>query len=310
MNDRPSQLDRVEDRTPSAILALAISHSGGKRRMSADGEPTRLGSPATTRPQLFDHSRIDVLGVRISPVSMAEASTAIERCVLEKRQTYVCVTGAHGIMESRRSELLRDIHNRAVLVVPDGMPLVWFAQWSGASSVERVYGPDLMRTVTAVSEIRGYRQFYYGGAEGVVDRLKEALLRRHPNLRIAGAMTPPFREITAQEDEAQVREINAARPDILWIGLSTPKQELWMAAHLGRIDAPVMIGVGAAFDFLAGTKRQAPCWMQRSGLEWLFRLLTEPRRLWRRYLYIVPGFAFLVIGRLALRGVRRVRMVR
>jgi N-acetylglucosaminyldiphosphoundecaprenol N-acetyl-beta-D-mannosaminyltransferase len=153
-----------------------------------------------------------------------------------------------------------------------------------------------MRKMTAVSSQRGYRQFYYGGAEGVADKLKQALITAHPKLDVAGTLCPPFRELTPEEDRAVVAAINAARPDIVWVGLSTPKQEFWMVNHLGRIEAPVMVGVGAAFDFLAGEKRQAPPWMQRNGLEWLFRLCSEPRRLWRRYAYIVPGFLLLAAG--------------
>lgn len=158
--------------------------------------------------------------------------------------------------------------------------------------------------MTAISAERGYRQFYYGGAHGVAEKLQQKLLQTYPGLQVAGRICPPFRDLTPEEDQAIVNEINAARPDIVWIGLSTPKQEYWMANHLGRIHAPVMVGVGAAFDFLAGTKPQAPRFMQRSGLEWLFRLLSEPRRLWRRYAYIVPAFAILAAADLALRAGR------
>jgi N-acetylglucosaminyldiphosphoundecaprenol N-acetyl-beta-D-mannosaminyltransferase len=160
-----------------------------------------------------------------------------------------------------------------------------------------------MRELTAVSAVRGYRHFYYGGAEGVAEKLKQALIFEYPRLAVAGVLCPPFRQLTQEEDHVVVDDINAARPDIVWVGLSTPKQEQWMASHVGRIEAPVMIGVGAAFDFLAGTKRQPPVWMQRNGLEWLFRLCSEPRRLWRRYAYIVPGFAVLAAGELLRRGI-------
>jgi N-acetylglucosaminyldiphosphoundecaprenol N-acetyl-beta-D-mannosaminyltransferase len=160
-----------------------------------------------------------------------------------------------------------------------------------------------MRELTAVSGRRGYRQFYYGGDIGVAEKLKRTLVGSVPGLDVVGTFCPPFRKLTPAEDQAVVDAINAARPDIVWVGLSTPKQERWMAEHRGRIDAPVMIGVGAAFDFLAGTKRQAPTWMQRHSLEWLFRLCSEPRRLWRRYAYIVPGFTFLAVGQLLRRTV-------
>jgi N-acetylglucosaminyldiphosphoundecaprenol N-acetyl-beta-D-mannosaminyltransferase len=207
-------------------------------------------------------------------------------------------------MESRGNEQLRDIHNRAGLVTPDGMPLVWLSRLLGKRRTERVYGPDLLRELTAISALRGYRQFYYGGTDGVAEKLKLVLTNAYPGLQVAGTFSPPFRELTREEDDAAVETINAGRPDIVWVGLSTPKQEFWMASHLGRIEAPAMIGVGAAFDFLAGTKHQAPFWMQRNGLEWLFRLCSEPRRLWRRYAYIVPAFSLLTIGLLMRHAVR------
>ncbi|MEH2537176.1 MULTISPECIES: WecB/TagA/CpsF family glycosyltransferase [unclassified Bradyrhizobium] len=240
--------------------------------------------------------RVDILGVGVSAIDLDDAIATIERWISSRSCNYVCVTGVHGVLESRRDERLRRIHNDAGMVTPDGMPLVWLSRLYGKSRMDRVYGPDLMRKMTAVSSRRGYRQFYYGGAEGVADKLKQVLITAHPKLDVAGLLCPPFRELTQEEDEAAVVAINATRPDIVWVGLSTPKQEFWMANHIGRIEAPVMIGVGAAFDFLAGAKRQAPLWMQRNGLEWLFRLCSEPRRLWRRYAYIVPAFLLLVAG--------------
>jgi N-acetylglucosaminyldiphosphoundecaprenol N-acetyl-beta-D-mannosaminyltransferase len=240
--------------------------------------------------------RVDILGVGVSPINLDDAIATIEHWISGGSRNYVCITGVHGVMESRRDYCLRRIHNEAGMVAPDGMPLVWLSRFLGKHRTERVYGPDLMRKMTAVSSLRGYRQFYYGGAEDVADKLKQALITAHPKLDVAGTLCPPFRELTPEEDRAVVAAINAARPDIVWVGLSTPKQEFWMANHLGLIEAPVMVGVGAAFDFLAGTKRQAPRWMQRNGLEWLFRLCSEPRRLWRRYAYIVPGFLLLAAG--------------
>jgi N-acetylglucosaminyldiphosphoundecaprenol N-acetyl-beta-D-mannosaminyltransferase len=247
--------------------------------------------------------RLDLLGVQVSAINLADAIETVERWIREGGRNYVCVTGVHGLMESRRDERLRDIHNRAGLVTPDGMPLVWLSHLLGKSRTEQVCGRDLMRMLTAVSALRGYRQFYYGGAEGVAEKLKQAVTTGYPGVVVAGVLCPPFRQLTREEDDDVVDTINAARPDIVWVGLSTPKQERWMAGHFGRIDAPVMIGVGAAFDFLAGTKRQPPVWMQRNGLEWLFRLCSEPRRLGRRYAYIVPGFAVLATGELLRRAI-------
>src|SRR6266851_1939557 len=249
--------------------------------------------------------RGDVLGVNVSAITVDDAIATLQRWIDEGRREYVCVTGVHGVMECRCDPLLRKIHNEAGMVTPDGVPLVHFLRLTGKKRTQRVYGPDLMREMTVVSGRRGYRQFYYGGDVGVAEKLKETLVSSVPELQVAGTFCPPFREMTREEDRAVVDAINAARPHIVWVGLSTPKQERWMAEHLLRIDAPVMIGVGAAFDFLAGMKRQAPKWMQRHALEWLFRLCSEPRRLWRRYAYIVPGFAFLAVSELLRRAVRR-----
>ena len=243
---------------------------------------------------LCSSERVDVLGVPVSAINLDDATATIERWIDERSPHYICVAGVHGIMESRRDRRLKGIFDKADMVTPDGMPLVWFARLLGRRRTERVYGPDLMRRMTAISHQRRYRQFYYGGADGVAEKLREVLTSEYPGLQCEGAICPPFRELSKEEDDAVVAAINAAKPDILWVGLSTPKQELWMAAHLGAINVPVMIGVGAAFDFLAGTKRQAPRWIRTSGFEWLFRLCSEPRRLWRRYAYIVPGFIFLV----------------
>uniref|UniRef100_Q07KW0 Glycosyl transferase, WecB/TagA/CpsF family n=1 Tax=Rhodopseudomonas palustris (strain BisA53) TaxID=316055 RepID=Q07KW0_RHOP5 len=236
---------------------------------------------------------VGILGVRVSAVDMDRAVECIERWIATGERNYVCVTGAHGVIESRNDARLREIHNAAGLAVPDGMPIVFMANRLGHPNVRRVYGPDLMRRLTAISAVRGYRQYYYGGGPGLAERLADTLRARHPGLVVAGTLSPPFRSLTQSEDEAIVNEIRAAKPDIVWVGLSTPKQEYWMSRQLDRLDGPVLIGVGAAFDFLAGTKRQAPQWMQRAGLEWLYRLASEPRRLWRRYAVVVPTFASL-----------------
>jgi N-acetylglucosaminyldiphosphoundecaprenol N-acetyl-beta-D-mannosaminyltransferase len=234
------------------------------------------------------------LGVGVSAVNMALTLDTIDAWIAASEQHHVCVTGVHGIMESQRDEMLRRIHNAAGLVTPDGMPLVWLSRLSGRRQVERVYGPDLMLACCARSESREYRHFFYGGGEGVPERLAEHLRRAFPRLQVVGTYSPPFRALSIEEDQELVGYINQTDPDIIWVGLSTPKQERWMYDHIGRVRAPVLIGVGAAFDFHAGLKKQAPRWMQRSGLEWLFRLMTEPRRLWRRYLINNPAFVWRV----------------
>jgi N-acetylglucosaminyldiphosphoundecaprenol N-acetyl-beta-D-mannosaminyltransferase len=247
--------------------------------------------------------RANILGVGVSALNMAMALEIIEGWIERREPHYVCVTGVHGVMESQRDGELRRIHNRAGLVTPDGMPLVWLSRLQGFHHVERVYGPDLMLALCERLAAKGYRHFFYGGAEGVPEQLASVLQKRFPGLQVAGTFSPPFRSLTADEDDRIVQMINAAAPDIVWVGLSTPKQKRWMAGHRERLTAPVLIGVGAAFDFLTGRKPQAPRWMQRAGLEWLFRLLTEPRRLWRRYLINNPLFVALVV--LQALGVRR-----
>jgi N-acetylglucosaminyldiphosphoundecaprenol N-acetyl-beta-D-mannosaminyltransferase len=210
--------------------------------------------------------RVDILGVNVSAVNMAQALATIEDWIATGEKNYVCVTGVHGVMESQRDEALRRIHNAAGLVTPDGMPLVWISRLRGYRHVERVYGPDLLQELCKCSAARGYRNYFYGGDTGVPELLAEKLRERFSGLKVVGSFSPPFRELTPDEDAEVVQAINRARPDIVWIGLSTPKQEKWMAMHLRSLSAPVLIGVGAAFDFHAGLKKQAPRWMQRSGL--------------------------------------------
>jgi len=223
------------------------------------------------------------------------AVETIEGWIDRREPNYVCVTGVHGVMESQSDEDLREIHNSAGLVTPDGMPLVWLSRWRGARQVQRVYGPDLMLELCQRSVGRGYRHFFYGGAEGVADLLASRLEKRFPGLVVAGTFCPPFRPLTDAEDEEIIRRIRAAEPDLVWVGLSTPKQERWMRSHVDRLGEAVLLGVGAAFDFHAGLKPQAPSWMQRIGLEWLFRMLSEPRRLGPRYLVNNPKFVWSIL---------------
>jgi N-acetylglucosaminyldiphosphoundecaprenol N-acetyl-beta-D-mannosaminyltransferase len=238
--------------------------------------------------------RVNVLGVGVSAIDLPSAVAIIGDWVATRTPNYVCVSGVHGMMESQDDASLRTIHNRAGLVTPDGMPLVWLGRLAGFREMTRVYGPDLMLACCAESEKRGWRHFFYGGGDGVAELLIDRLRQRFPMMQIAGTYTPPFRALSDVEELEVARQIAESRADIVWVGLSTPKQERWMAAHVGRLAAPVLIGVGAAFDFHAGLKAQAPRWMQRSGFEWLFRLVTEPRRLWRRYLRNNPRFVWRV----------------
>lgn len=241
--------------------------------------------------------RVDVLGVGISAIDMPMAIDEISRWVDQRDQHYVCVTGVHGVMESQRDPDLREIHNQSGLTTPDGMPMVWAARWAGISSVRRVYGPDLMLALCEVAQAREWSSFFYGGKDGVPAQLVAELQRRFPGLKVAGTYSPPFRPLTQDENRSVTERINASGADIVWVGLSTPKQERWMAGQVGRLHAPVMLGVGAAFDIHSGNLAQAPTWMQQRGLEWLYRLIREPRRLWKRYLIIIPSFLFAIARR-------------
>ncbi len=245
--------------------------------------------------------RANILGVGVSAIDMPLALDTIGGWIARRVPNYVCVTGVHGIIESYRSPELLEIHNRAGMVTPDGMPLVWLARMMGFREVERVYGPDLMLGVCERSIARGWRHFLYGGAPGVPELLGRKLSERFAGIEIAGMYSPPFRPLSVSEDRDVVGRINDSGADIVWVGLSTPKQERWMAAHREALNVPVLVGCGAAFDFHAGLKAQAPRWIQRSGLEWMFRLLSEPRRLGPRYLVNNPLFIGLIIRQLLRR---------
>lgn len=233
---------------------------------------------------------VDVLGVRVSAINPESAVDHMRDWVESGQREYVCVTGVHGVIESLQHPDLIRIHNEAGMVTPDGMPLVWCARAAGAKWVERVYGPDLLLAICEESLDKGWSHYFYGAAPGVAERLAARLTDRFPGLKVVGTHSPPFRDLDETEVEEVVDTINMASPTFVWVGLSTPKQERWMSAFRDRLEAPVIVGVGAAFDMHAGDLRQAPPWMQRWGLEWLFRVIMEPRRLWRRYLKAVPTF--------------------
>jgi N-acetylglucosaminyldiphosphoundecaprenol N-acetyl-beta-D-mannosaminyltransferase len=234
--------------------------------------------------------KVNVLGVGVSVLNLPTALDAIAGAVKNRRKGYICVTGVHGVMEAQDDPDFRAILNNAFLCTPDGMPMVWAGKMNGHPEMDRVYGPDLMLEVCAWSEKSGCRHFFYGGAEGVAELLAGKLKAKFPGLIVAGTFTPPFRALNPAEEEKLQAHIRDLQPDILWVGLSTPKQEKFMAEYLPKLDATLMLGVGAAFDFHSGRVRQAPRWMQRSGLEWFYRLCCEPRRLAKRYLRNNPLF--------------------
>jgi N-acetylglucosaminyldiphosphoundecaprenol N-acetyl-beta-D-mannosaminyltransferase len=239
---------------------------------------------------MLEPNAVNVLGVAVSPINMGIALELITKAVVSKQKGYVCVTGVHGISEAQSNPEFRQILNHAFLCTPDGMPLVWVGRCQGQKQMDRVYGPDLMLAVMELSEKTGWRHFFYGGGNGTARLLRSKMQERFPTLQIVGACEPPFRPLNPDEHKKLQEELRLARPDIMWIGLSTPKQERFMAQNLHQLDVTLMVGVGAAFDFHAGKVRQAPKWMQRSGLEWFFRLCCEPRRLWKRYFKNNPLF--------------------
>jgi len=251
-------------------------------------------------------ARANVLGVGISALNLDLAVAAVATALEQKAKGYICVTGVHGVSEAQLDPAFRAILNRSFLTTPDGMPMVWIGRWQGFREMARVYGPDLMLRLCEYSQSRGLTHFLYGGAPGVADELKHRLEQRFPGLKVVGAYTPPFRPLTADEEQELARRVAALKPDVFWVGLSTPKQEKFMADYCPKLEATLFIGVGAAFDFHAGRMRQAPLWMQRSGLEWLFRLACDPGRLWKRYLKNNPLFVFRALCQVA--GLRKYRL--
>lgn len=235
-----------------------------------------------------------ILGVGVSVINMDDALGQMEHWISTRQQNYICVATVHLVMEAQKDAELKGILNSSGLTTPDGMPLAWVGKMRGNSNMDRVYGPDVMVNFSELSAKKGYRNFYYGGSSEAVQDLAEKLTERFPGLEVVGAYSPPFRALTPEEDQEIVNMINEANPDVIWIGLGAPKQDKWMAEHMGRVNAPVMIGVGAAFDFLSGRKKQAPAWIQKIGMEWFFRLVTEPRRLWKRYLVTNTLFIFFM----------------
>lgn len=267
--------------------------------MSSRIEAGREASPPPGAPM----ATFNVLGVRVTASTMDGVVDFLLDSAEHGRRGYVCVAGVHGIVECRRDASLRRVFNRALVCTCDGMPLVWEGRRAVGSWVERVYGPDLLlRTMDATRDGR-FSHFFYGGNEGVAAELAARLRERFPGVRIVGAECPPFRPLNETEAEALASRIEALRPDFFWVGLSTPKQDRFMAEYSSRLAATVMLGVGAAFDFHTGRASEAPRWMMNAGLQWLHRLASDPRRLWKRYATIVPRYlAWIALQRSGLRA--------
>lgn len=234
--------------------------------------------------------RANVLGVGVSAIDMDDAIRLSDSLIRSKGRGYVCVTGVHGVIESQSDQAFRTILNRSFMTTPDGMPLVWVGRLQGHSGMRRVYGPDYMLELCRFSVQREYRHFVYGGNPGVAARLAVELTRQFPGLHVVGSYTPPFRPLNATEDAELSALVAETKPDVFWVGLSTPKQERFMAQYSNKLDVRLMVGVGAAFDIHTGGIEDAPAWMKNLGLQWLHRLVQEPRRLWKRYLINNPKF--------------------
>ena len=244
----------------------------------------------TTKNKIFK-----TLGVNVVAVQIKDVIGQMKEWIQEKsRGHYITVTNTHVVIESWLNPEFKRILNSADYVVPDGMPLVWLGRLNGYPLKRRVYGPELMETFLRETGSK-YRHFIYGGKPGVPEKLCSNLRKQYPGLNFVGSCSPPFRPLTHEEDEQIIELINELNPDVLWVGLGAPKQERWMYEHKDKLNVPVMLGVGAAFDLLAGNASQAPVFLRENGFEWLWRFLSEPRRLWRRYLVYAPLFVGLVI---------------
>jgi N-acetylglucosaminyldiphosphoundecaprenol N-acetyl-beta-D-mannosaminyltransferase len=246
-------------------------------------------------------AKTNILGIGITAISYEEVVCVCDHWLADRRipshserpdsrARYIAVTSVHGIISSVLDPSVRRCINQADVATPDGMPVVWALRSFGCKHQQRVYGPTLTLALCDMAEKRGYGIFLYGSSPETLEKLQKNLSRRYPSLRIAGSYSPPFRPLTNEEGAEIIQKISDSGAVLVFVGLSTPKQEQWMEAHCRRLAGMVLVGVGAAFDFHAGKLRQAPEWMQRRGLEWLFRLMVEPRRLWRRYLLVTPLF--------------------
>ena len=245
-----------------------------------------------------DSIQVDTTKILDVPVGLAGPERAIalvDAWISARQGSFVCFRDVHGIVRCQDDDELKAIHHRAGLVAADGVPLVWIARWRGYRQISRVSGADFVPAFCAHSVSKGYRHFFYGGAEGVADQLAEGMAARHAGLEVAGTYTPPFRPLTEAEKTEVTELIEASGADVVWVGLSTPKQEYWMGEFSERLTTKVLFGVGAAFDYNTGRVKRAPRWMQHAGLEWAFRLICEPKRLWRRYLIDMPRFLWLLV---------------
>jgi N-acetylglucosaminyldiphosphoundecaprenol N-acetyl-beta-D-mannosaminyltransferase len=243
--------------------------------------------------------KANVLGIAIDAVNMESTVDHISKLLEEKRKGYVCLVGVHGVMEAQRDASLATTYDRAAIMVPDGMPTVWVGHWQGHGNMERVTGPDLMIEVIRREEFRGYTHFLCGGKQGVAEDLRARLTALYPGIQIVGTYMPPFGGLSRKQEDAFITTVNRLQPDIIWVGISTPKQERFMARYLPMLDTTLMFGVGAAFDFHTGHISDCADWIKRCGLQWLDRLMQDPKHLWKRYLRNNPAFILRILAQLA-----------
>jgi N-acetylglucosaminyldiphosphoundecaprenol N-acetyl-beta-D-mannosaminyltransferase len=293
----------MADRSPSAELRnLDATEPFRRFRSAPDAIDSPLMTPvsdtssfrAITAPPVPQRPRVDeepVLGIPLALTDYEETLDWIDATVATGRKGYICVAAVHTVMVCQEDPDLREAVMGADFTVPDGQPLVWAMNMLGHQLPSRVYGPELMDRACARAARTGLKMYLYGGRnQGALVQLALNMRRRYPGLQIVGGYAPPFRELTSEEEDAVIEEIDRSGADVVWVGIGVPKQEKWMARMRPRLEAPVLIGVGAAFDFHAGLVPQAPDWMQRAGLEWAYRLAHEPKRLWKRYARYNPRF--------------------
>jgi N-acetylglucosaminyldiphosphoundecaprenol N-acetyl-beta-D-mannosaminyltransferase len=277
--------------SPANVIALR----GETESQAIQAALPELGADIVSTAQ----PRANVLGIQIDPLDMTAAVSRIASALAARRKGYICVAGVHGIMEAQRDPEVRKAYAEALMTVPDGMPTVWVGRWQGFKRMQRVTGPDLMLEIFRRGQFADYSHFFYGGKPGIADELSTILSRRFPMARIVGTYTPPFRELTGAEERSLISTVRSLRPSIIWVGISTPRQEMFMRKYLPLLDTSLMFGVGAAFDFHTGRIKDCADWIKRAGLQWLHRLIQDPRHLMWRYLRNNPEFIWRIALQLA-----------
>ncbi|MBP9855311.1 MAG: WecB/TagA/CpsF family glycosyltransferase [Candidatus Omnitrophica bacterium] len=240
-------------------------------------------------------NKINILGVQVADTDISKTTQFVQQAIKDQTKAYICFATASTLVDCQNNSAYRDIINNAGMVVPDGIPLVWMGRIKGSHTIQRTCGPDFLPEFCRISQDMGYRHFFFGGVEDTLKQLMANLKTKYPALQIAGYYSPGLRKVGQMEEAKLVDQMNSTKADVLWVGLGSPKQDIWMANHRSLLNIPILFGVGAAFDFLSGQKKRAPNWMKRCGLEWFYRLCSEPQRLWKRYLLGNIKFIYYLI---------------